>query len=185
MPGQAAALARSASRSKAPSGEWAMTAFGMPRSRMSVVSARVSMPVTPTIPRALSQLSSRPLARKFDGPEMIGAHDGADRGRCSGGIDDFDVLVVDADDPDMREGEGDDLGGVGGIGQDFLVARHRRVEADLADRRAGRADAEAFDHGAVRKNDHAGRDARTPAGRRIIRAKREGRVVLRLTCGCA
>ena len=70
MPGQAAALARSASRSKAPSGEWAMTAFGMPRSRMSVVSARVSMPVTPTIPRALSQLSSRALARKFEGPEM-------------------------------------------------------------------------------------------------------------------
>ncbi len=60
MPGQAAALARKASRSKAPSGEWAMTAFGMPRSRMSVVSARVSTPVTPMIPRALSQLSSRP-----------------------------------------------------------------------------------------------------------------------------
>ena len=70
MPGQAAALARSASRSKAPSGEWAMTAFGMPRSRMSVVSARVSTPVTPMIPRAFIQLSSRAVARKFDGPAM-------------------------------------------------------------------------------------------------------------------
>ena len=66
----------------------------------------------------------------------------AERG---GGVDDLDVLVVDADDPDMGEGEGDDLGGVGGVGEDFLVARHRRVEADLADRRAGRADAEALD----------------------------------------
>ena len=116
----------------------------------------------------------------------VGAHDGADRGRRGRGIDDFDVLVVDADDPDMREGEGDDLGGVGGVGQDFLVARHRRVEADLADRRAGRADPEALDHRAVRKNDHAGRDARTPPGRRIVRGS-SGEVgfVLRLTCGCA
>jgi len=45
-----------------------------------------------------------------------------------------------ADDPDVGEGEGDDLGGVGRIGQDFLVAGHCCVEADLADRRAGRAD---------------------------------------------
>ena len=58
-----------------------MTAFGMPRSRMSVVSARVSTPVTPMIPRALSQLSSRARLRKFDGADEIGAHDGADRGR--------------------------------------------------------------------------------------------------------
>ena len=47
-----------------------MTAFGMPCLRMSVVSARVSTPVTPMIPRALSQPSSLALARKFDGPEM-------------------------------------------------------------------------------------------------------------------
>ena len=175
MPGQRAALARSASRSKAPSGEWAITAFGMPRSRMSVVSARVSMPVTPTIPRALSQLSSAPVSAKIRRTRNVGAHDGADRGRRSRGIDDFDVLVVDADDPDMREGEGDDLGGVGGVGQDLLVARHRRVEADLADRRAARADSEALDNRAVREHDNAGRDARAPAGRRVIRARREGR----------
>ena len=69
MPGQRAASARRASRSKAPSGAWAMTAFGMPRLRMRVVSARVSTPVTPMIPRALSQPSSRALLRKFDGAE--------------------------------------------------------------------------------------------------------------------
>ena len=171
MPGQRAASARSASRSKAPSGAWAMTAFGMPRLRMSVVSARVSTPVTPMIPRALSQPSSRALARKFDGAETSArmmAPTAAERG----GIDDFDVLVVDADDPDMREGEGDDLGGVGGVGQDFLVAGHRRVEADFADRRAGRADPEALDHRAVGEHDDAGRDARAPAGGRIVRGGR-------------
>ena len=47
-----------------------MTAFGMPRSRMSVVSARVSTPVTPMTRRALSQPSSLALARKFDGPAI-------------------------------------------------------------------------------------------------------------------
>ena len=173
MPGQRAALARSASRSKAPSGEWAMTAFGMPRSRMSVVSARVSTPVTPMTPRALSQPSSRARGAKIRRARQVGAHDGADRGRCGGGVDGFDVLVVDADDSDMREGEGDDLGGVGGVGEDFLVAGHRRVEADLADRRAGRADAEALDQRAIGKNDHAGRDARAPAGRWSVFARRQ------------
>ena len=112
------------------------------------------------------------LGAKIRRRGQVGAHDGADRGRCGGGIDDFDVLVVDAHDTDMREGEGDDLGGVGGIGQDFLVAGHRRVEADLADRRAGRSDPEAFDHRAVGKDDDAGCDARTPAGGRIVQARR-------------
>ena len=184
MPGQRAASARSASRSKAPSGAWAMTAFGMPRLRMSVVSARVSTPVTPMIPRALSQPSSRALAAKIRRRGHVGAHDRADRGRA-GGVDDLDVLVVDADDSDMREGEGDDLGGVGGVGQDFLVAGHRGVEADFAGRRAGRADPEALDHHAVGEHDHAGRDARAPAGGLIVHGVRRGRCVLRLTCGCA
>ncbi len=96
------------------------------------------------------------------------------------GVDDLDVLVVDADDPDMGEGEGDDLGGVGGIGQDFLVAGHRGVEADLADRRAGRADPEALDHRAVGEHDHAGRDARASSRKTDHPGPRErsGRVAL-------
>ncbi len=113
------------------------------------------------------------LRAEIRGTRNVGAHDGADRSRGGRRIDDFDVLVVDADDPDMREGEGDDLGGVGRICQDFLVARHCRVEADLADRGAGRADPEALDHRAVRKNDNARRDARKPPGRRIVRGRRE------------
>jgi len=38
---------------------------------------------------------------------------------------------------DMREGESDDLPGIGRVGEDLLVARHRGVEADLADGGAG------------------------------------------------
>ena len=49
----------SASRSNLPSGACAITALGMPFSRMSAVSARVSMPARPTMPRAFSQ-SLRP-----------------------------------------------------------------------------------------------------------------------------
>ncbi len=42
--GQAAACALSASRSNLPSGSWAITALGMPFSRISAVKARVSTP---------------------------------------------------------------------------------------------------------------------------------------------
>ena len=57
----------------------------------------------------------------------------------------------------MRESEGDELPGVGGIGEDFLVAGHRGVEADLADRLAFRAEAEALQHGPVGKHEERGR----------------------------
>src|SRR5262245_50538669 len=49
----------------------------------------------------------------------------------------------------MRESEGDDLPGIGRVGEDFLVARHRGVEADLSDRVSGGAKAEAFQNGPV------------------------------------
>ena len=57
----------------------------------------------------------------------------------------------------MREGEGDELPGIGGIGEDFLIAGHRGVEADLADRVALGAKAEAFEHGAVGEHEERGR----------------------------
>ena len=124
-------------------------------------------------PRDLSQASSRPWARKFDGSERSARKIAPTAADDGGGVDDLDVLVVDPDDPDMGEGEGDDLGGVGRVGQDLLIAGHRGVEADLADRRAGRADAEALDHVAVGEHEHARRDARPPAG---------GRSVVRVGC---
>src|SRR5262245_17335502 len=49
----------------------------------------------------------------------------------------------------MRERERDDLPGIGRVGEDLLVARHRGVEADLADRMSGRAQPEAFQDGPV------------------------------------
>src|SRR5690606_34931412 len=50
----------------------------------------------------------------------------------------LDVLRVGADVADVREGEGDDLRGIGRVGQDLLVAGHRGVEAHLADGAPGR-----------------------------------------------
>ena len=41
---------------------------------------------------------------------------------------------------DLRVGEGHDLPGIGGIGEDLLVAGHRGIENHLADRRARHAD---------------------------------------------
>src|SRR4029077_816950 len=61
----------------------------------------------------------------------------------------LDVVVVGAHIADMGEREGDDLAGIGRIGEDFLVTGHGGVEADLADRLAGRAEAKSFEHGAV------------------------------------
>ncbi len=46
--------------------------------------------------------------------------------------------------------------GIGGVGEDLLIAGHRRVEADLARRLADGADAEAFEHGAVLQHEERG-----------------------------
>jgi uncharacterized protein YqeY len=79
-------------------------------------------------------------------------------------VDRLDVLLVRADIADMREGEGDDLPGIGRIGEDFLIARHRRVEADLADGVSRRAEAEALQHGSVRQHQQRRRLANLPRG---------------------
>src|SRR5215470_7634475 len=78
-------------------------------------------------------------------------------------VDRFDVLVVGADIADVGEGEGDDLPGIGGIGEDLLIAGHRGVEADLADRVPGGAKALSLEHGAVSKDEERGRFGLDPA----------------------
>ncbi len=78
--------------------------------------------------------------------------DDAARARRCRHVDGFDVFFVGADIADMREGEGNDLPGIGRVGEDFLVARHGGVEADLADRVPGRAQPEALEHGSVGQN---------------------------------
>ncbi len=67
-------------------------------------------------------------------------HDAARAGRRRE-IDGLDVLLVGADIADMRKGEGDDLPGIGRIGENLLIAGHRGVEADLADGMADGAEA--------------------------------------------
>ncbi len=69
----------------------------------------------------------------------------------------LDVFAVGADVADVREGEGDDLPGVGGIGHHLLVAGHRGVEADLAHRGADVAETAAPDDGAVGQNEDSRR----------------------------
>ena len=81
-------------------------------------------------------------------------------GRGSG----LDVLEVRADIADMGEGEADDLGGVGGVCQDLLIAGHGGVEAHFADGLSYRAEAEALEHSAVGENKRA-RDSLSRAGR--------------------
>ena len=130
-PGHASAWARSAARSKRPSAGKASTPVGGPPSRMRMVSARVSTPGDAgdalRAQPGVQVLGRAPVRRLGD---VLLHHQPArgDRGR-------LDVLGVGADIADMREGEGDDLPGVGRVGQRFLIAGHAGVEADLADRR--------------------------------------------------
>jgi hypothetical protein len=49
--------------SNLPDGSCAMTAFGAPFSRIQAVSARVSTPDSPMMPRALSHASKCPAER--------------------------------------------------------------------------------------------------------------------------
>ena len=109
------------------------------------------------MPRAL-----QPLVEMFGGAVVRGIGDGraqdhAARARRRRHVHRLDVFVVGADIADMREGEGDELPGIGGIGEDLLIAGHRGVEADLADGVAFRAEAKALQHGTVGKHEERGR----------------------------
>ena len=57
-----------------------------------------------------------------------------------GGLGRLEILEVDAVVADQRIGHGDDLAGVGGIGEDLLISGHRGVENDLALTGAGAAE---------------------------------------------
>jgi hypothetical protein len=85
------------------------------------------------------------------------AQDHAARARRRRHVHGLDVLVVGADIADMGEGEGDELAGVGGIGEDLLIPGHRGVEADLADGMAFGPQAKTFQHRAIGKHEQRGR----------------------------
>ncbi len=67
----------------------------------------------------------------------------------------FDVSMsssVGADVADMGKCEGDDLSGIGRVGQDFLIAGNGRVEANLAGCFSYRTDAVPLDDQSIGKN---------------------------------
>ena len=72
-PGQAAAWALRAARSKRPSGAWATTPVGAPPSRIRRVRRRVSSPATPMRPFDLSQLLSGWVERQLEGSVISAA----------------------------------------------------------------------------------------------------------------
>ncbi len=104
----------------------------------------------------------------------IGLEDGADGAGAGDRIEVLDVLVIGADIADMREGEGDDLAGIGRVGEDFLVAGQRRVEADLGDGGTRGAQAAALDDGAVGQHQKGGRLLGGPSGGRRGGHRRHG-----------
>ena len=143
----------------APSAGNASTPVGAPPSRIRIVSARVSTPASagdPARPQPGVQMLRRPPVRRLR--DVLLHHQAA--GRDRGGLE---VLDVGADIADMGKGEGDDLAGVGGVGQGLLVAGHAGVEADLAHRR-GRggmgAEAAAPEHRAVGQDERSRRPVR-------------------------
>ena len=122
-----ASISARASRLGAAGREHARRA-SRPRSRMWRTSARVSRSVIAGTPQSVSQLSQPPSAPRGVLAVDAGAHDRRPRVDAVG----LHRLGADAVVADLREGEGDQLAGVAGIGHRLLVARHRGGEDDLA-----------------------------------------------------
>ncbi len=150
-----------------PDGSCAITAFGMPFSRMSAVSARVSMPGKPDDAAAFQpgvEIARGAIVGR--GRDCGMQHDAARAGRRRE-VDGLDIFLVGADIADMGKCEGDDLAGIGRIGEDLLITGHGGIEADFADGMAGCAEANTFEHGAVRQNEKRRRLRLVPAGQRL------------------
>ncbi len=77
----------------------------------------------------------------------------------------FNILAVRTDIADVREGEGDDLRGIGGIGQHLLIAGHRGVEAHLTHGCAHSPESPTPDHCPIGQNKDSGRARRLRAER--------------------
>jgi hypothetical protein len=84
------------------------------------------------------------------------AEDRAARGGLGRARHLLEVVDVRADVAHVREGEGHDLGHVGGVGQDLLVTGHGGVEAHLAHRLADGADADPLQDGPVGQRQDSG-----------------------------
>ncbi len=153
MPAQAARqLDQRAPASATPPGTWAMQAFCAPWSRSRWVTRRVSIPAIPGMPCR----SSQPTEIEPVAPVRRAGHRGPGDHALDRRGQRLAILVVGADIADMREREGDDLPGIGRIGQDLLVAGHRGVEDQLAGDHGCAAEAAAGEDRSVLQGENAG-----------------------------
>ena len=79
----------------------------------------------------------------------------------------LDILVIGADVADVGKGKGNDLPRIGRIGEDFLIAGHRRIETDFANGRACRAEPSPFEHHAIGQYEKRGRARLPPKGKSV------------------
>ena len=173
-PGQAAA---SAARARV-----LMARLGM--SGETWVSAALAAPPIADAPRQAPRVDAgngddaairEPRVQGLGGAPIGGLGDGgaqhAPQGRRGGR---FHVVWVGADVADVGKGEGDDLSGIGRIGEDLLVAGGRRVETHFADHRAGGAGAPSPKYRAVGQDQGgigAGRGRRGGGGGGVWQAR--------------
>ncbi len=150
-PGQACALARRAARSNIPVGRegddggWRPAVADAQGERAGVDAGKAGQALASS-----SHACSVWVDRQLDGSvtSCLTTRPSA------AGIGRLHVARVGADIADMREGEGDDLPGVGRVGQRLLVACHPGVEAKLPHAAvARRAEAAPPEHGAVRQHE--------------------------------
>jgi hypothetical protein len=111
----------------------------------------------------------QPLIEMARGAVVGGIGDGRaqDHAACAGRcrhVHRLDVFLVGADIADVREGEGDDLPGIGGIGQNLLIAGHRGVEADFANGLSLGAEPKTFQHRTIGQHKERGRLVVRPGG---------------------
>ena len=121
-----------------------------PFSRSRRVSLRVSMPAMATMrPRSRNSGSGSTMRQLLGEQWQVADHE-------AGGIDlrGFQILGRGAGIADVRIGERDDLAGVGGIGEDFLVSGQRGIENDFASGVALGSDGLAAEDGTVRQRQH-------------------------------
>ncbi len=101
--------------------------------------------------------------------------DNAANARARRGVRRLDIVVIGADIADMGEGEGDDLPGIGWIGEDFLIAGHGRIEADLAHGLARGAKPGPLQNEAVGENEKRAHAGLPPETRRFFLILRHAR----------
>ena len=116
-------------------------------------------------PARLKPRIEMPRRTKIGGLGNRGMDNHAPHARCRCHIQRFNIFVIDADIADMGKSESNDLAGIGRIGQDFLIARHGRVEANLARRDPLCANPEPFEHGAIGEHEERCRARFRPSGR--------------------